>query len=245
VRKEILVLAKSWKTQGYCVAGVEVVRAADGKPRVGKDWLRPVTIAEDGKHHGCLPKHLCGDFRVFDIIDMELAHAETVCAQPENYLLRRPQIRKVASPSRLEAVGKVARNDACIWFDARTARDDQVSARVARCFTASGSLMLVQPENLTLSLELVNGSYGVRNRIHASFFYAGREYRRITVTEPAVFKVFRNQFPKEPGDRVEKRLRNGDGYWLTLSLSPEFNGNHYVLVAGVLDQTGYMNRVYG
>ncbi|QSR34197.1 hypothetical protein CFI10_04210 [Marinobacterium iners] len=245
MQKEILVLAKSCKTGGYCVGGIELVLGDDGRKYLSNTWIRPVTVTEEGQHQGCLDKHLCTGFSVFDIIEINAVPAEYIPGQPENWLLQDTRIRKVTTLSQLDVINCLAQRNVSIWSDDRTVRDDQISPAAAASVAQCHSLMVIQPENLTFTLEVEQMPYGLRKRISASFMHAGKSYNRIKVTDPAITKVFCNQFPAAPGVQYQKQLRNRDRYWVTLSLSPEFMGNHYVLAAAILDHSGYLNRSYG
>ncbi|WP_417533698.1 dual OB domain-containing protein [Marinobacterium stanieri] len=245
MQKEILVLAKSNKNGGYCVGGIELVCGDHGQKHLSNNWVRPVMVADDGAHQGCLPKQLCSGFKVFDIIKIDVVPAASILGQPENWLLQNQKIRKVATLSQTDVVRGLARKADSIWSDSSTWRDDQVSHAAVVAAEPQQSLTVIQPQDLILTLEVEQESYGLRQRVFASFTHAGKSYQRITVTDPAIKRVFRNQFPTVPGVQYQKTLHNRDRYWLTLSLSPEWMGNHYVLAAAVLDHTGYLNRNYG
>lgn len=243
--KEMLVLAKSWKNGGYCVGGIELTRGNDGCKYLSDNWLRPVTSTRDGKHQGDLPKPVCEHFSVFDIIEIDVEPASCTPGQPENWLLKDQRIRKLSRLFRMDGIYWLVQQAGKVWFDVSTMRDDQVSCNTVLSACAQRSLMVIQPQDLFLTLEVEPNSYGLRKRVYASFSYEGRAYQRIPLTDPAIAKVFCNQFPAQPGVQYQKQLRNQDRYWLTLSLSPEFRGNHYILVAAVLDHSGYLNRRYG
>ncbi len=245
MQKEILVLAKSCKTGGYCVGGIELVLGDDGRKYLSNTWIRPVTVTEEGQHQGCLDKHLCTGFSVFDIVEINAVPAEYIPGQPENWLLQDTRIRKVTTLSQFDVINMLAQQAGSIWSDDCTYRDDQVSPAAVVSAAQQHSLMVIQPENLTFTLEVEQKPYGLRKRVSASFTHAGKFYSNIKVTDPAVSKVFCNQFPAAPGVQYQKQLRNQDQYWMTLSLSPEFMGNHYVLAAAILDHSGYLNRRYG
>lgn len=250
MQKEILILAKSVKHGGCCVAGIEVGRSADGLPVLGNNWVRPVTAVNNGSSSGAIPKDECNHYSVGDLVWMNLQSAVPVCAQQENWTWAGTSFRKSGELDDNRRLEYLTNTDNKVWFDRTTVRDDQISESVVLQQKISHSLMLVAPQHLVFSLELEQASYGVKKRVFASFTLGDKTYQRISVTDPAVRKVFSNQFPNTVGQAVTKTLNHGDGYWLTLSLSPKFvcgNGraHHYVLVAAVIDHTGYLNRRYG
>lgn len=240
--KQILVLAKSYKTGGYCVGGLELVVESDGQRYITKNWIRPVTIAENGEHKGCLPHSICSEFNVFDVIELDLIPADPIFGQPENYLIQDLRIQKVDCLEVIDCLRHFEKHNLMPWHDTRTVRDDQISSEALAAESPYCSLMLIQPENLVFTLTL---DLNFKRKLYASFTYQGKAYQRIPVTEPALLKLFKNQYPLATGSSYDLVLRNADAYWLTLSLTPEFLGHHYMLVAGVLDHCGYLNRSYG
>ena len=241
--KHILVLAKSWKEGGYCIAGPEVIFRADGTRSLGTQWVRPVHARGDGQLTGPIPQALCRQVSVLDVIRLDEAEHAPSAVQPENWQVAAHPLSPQSRFTRLDLLQTLAERSGPVWADPHTARDDQVSSRVAQ---ASGrSLLLVAPENLVFSLRLQACQQGLKPRISVSFSHQGRHFTGIPVTDPALCRVYRNQFPKAVGQVVECTLHNRDRYWLTLSLSPQWkDGNHYLLAAAVIDHTGYLNRTY-
>ena len=240
--KQILVLAKSKKMGGCCIAGLELVVDLDGQRFISSNWIRPVTIAENGEHKGCLPHSICSSFKVFDVIEIDLISAAPVFGQPENFLLNNLNISKVDSLDKFDCLKHFAKHNLTPWQDTRTVRDDQISPEALAAETSHCSLMFIQPENLVFTLTL---DFNLKKKLYASFTYQDKAYQRIPVTEPAFERLFKNEYPRVTGSSHDLTLRNGDAYWLTLSLTPEFMGHHYMLVAGVIDHFGYLNRSYG
>ena len=251
MQKEILILAKSIKHGGCCVAGVEIEYTAGGTRVLGKQWVRPVSETATGTSSGAIPKTECDSFCVGDIVLVDLDRPAPTFAQSENWIWAGTPFRKTGEVKDNRILGCLTEGYQKIWFDPRTSRDDQISESEAREQGIGHSLILVAPENLVLDLELKQTAYGASKRIFASFSCQGKTYKRLAVTDPALRKVFWNQFPQELGSTVRKTLKHGDKYWLTLSLSPSFApdwggpAHHYVLVAAVIDHSGYLNRTYG
>ncbi len=242
MRKEILVLAKSRKHGGYCVAGLEVVTLPDGHKRITHNWVRPVLLESDGGATGALPKAWCDSFRVLDCIVMDVKGLAPDAVQQENWLLVRAPVKGDYSLSQVAWLDGVAANDD-LWRDAASHRDDRIGALCAQ--SAGRSLVLIQPQSLQFQLKLSNTPYGIKKRVLASFVHNGRAYQNISVTDPALDRVFFRQFPKELGVIFTKTLFHSDNYFLTLSLSPRFfDGYHYMIGAAVIDRTGYLNRTY-
>lgn len=251
MRKEVLILAKSIKKGGYCVAGREIERNANGRRVPGAHWVRPVLGNGERACSGAIPKPAFGRFRIGDIVQMDLARPAPHLAQQENWVWAGTPFRRVGEISSPRSLGYFADRDPGVWFDTSTHRDDQISEEYVREQRIEHSLTMITPTNLVFQLELVATPYGERRRIFVSFEYRGQAHRRIPMTDPALMKVFGSQFPQSPGATVNRTLNHGDNYWLTLSLSPLYTpadgctAHHYVLVAAVIDHTGYLNRRYG
>jgi hypothetical protein len=251
MQKEILILAKSIKHGGCCVAGIEIEYTADGCRVLGDGWVRPVSESAHGKCSGAIPREECDRLRVGDIVLLDVDRPAPIFAQKENWTWAGTPLRKSGELRDNRILNYLVNSDQQIWFDPTTDRDDQISEAAAHQQDIGHSLMLVAPENLVFSFELKQTGYGIRKRIFASFMYQGKTHHRLAVTDPALMKVFCNQFPKTLGVTINKTLNHGDNYWLTLSLSPKFapvsNGpaHHYALVAAVIDHSGYLNRRYG
>lgn len=251
MQKEILILAKSAKHGGYCVAGVEVEQAAGGHRVLGNNWVRPVSELSDGTCSGAIPREMCDSFQVGDIVIADLKGHAPVVGQQENWVWAGTPFKSAGKVSDIRVLRYLTAPAQPIWFDVSTNRDDQVSECTVIRNGIGHSLMLVAPEDLVFSLEVEQTSYGLRKRIFATFSHQGKTFQRLVVTEPSLRKIFSNQFPREEGVTVSKRLNHKDSYWLTLSLSPKFSGTcggpayHYLLVAAVIDHSGYLNRRYG
>jgi hypothetical protein len=251
MQKEILILAKSIKRGDCCIAGVEMENTAGGHRVLGHNWVRPVSESADGACSGAIPKAECDTFCVGDIVLVDLSRPAPIFAQEENWIWAGTPFRKSGQLRDNRILSYLTNSAQQVWSDPATARDDQISEDAASQQNIGHSLMLVAPANLTFSLELKQTDYGLRKSIFASFVYQGKTYQRLAVTDPALRKVFFNQFPQSVGITVSKTLNHGDNYWLTLSLSPKFGpvcggpAHHYALVAAVIDHSGYLNRTFG
>ena len=246
MQKEILVLAKSTKPGGFCVAGPEVLRAANGSRSLSRNWIRPVAMASDGEATRAIPAQLCANFAVLDLITVDLSSHMPLRGQPENWLWQNTRACVTQPLEQLEVLDRLVDPHISPWNDPTTDRDDEISTVQIRAKADTRSLMLIAPQDLVFHLELQNRGFGLRRRVFASFAFNGGEYQRIPVTDPIITRIFAHQFPDTVGTTIDQRLNHGSNYWLTLSLSACFGRKkcHYMLVAAVIDQTGYLNRSY-
>jgi len=235
IKKHLLVLANSAKQGGRCMAG-RVLENRNGSYIAG-EWIRPVMP----HHNGCdsMPEAVCRQVNPLDVVTLELSSAAPVVGQPENHLWQQESAIDLAwSYNQLQgSLNGILDHPADIWRDIHAHRDDEVTSR----YSASQSLYLIQPTDLELQLEIDPRG---RRRAYADFSYGGYRYRHIPVTDPLVRRLFINQFPLSGTKRV--RLRNGDAYWLTMSLSLPFGPRNcrYKFVAAIIDHSGYIQRSY-
>ena len=83
--KELLILAKSMKQGGYCVAGLAIEQTASGEANLTQQWIRPVTNNPQSGCAGSLSFASCQDFQVFDRVRFPLQGPAEVEGQQENW----------------------------------------------------------------------------------------------------------------------------------------------------------------
>lgn len=234
-------LAKSRKASGYCVAGLELISQKGTPGKQLGDWIRPVFPCNaNAQHSAAVPAPLCGNFSVLNVIEFGVLESTPTQYQPENWLAPEFHVNGIKHLTSLNSLAAACDSNN-VWYDLNTQRDDQVSQRTISASANSKSLMFIQPENLEFTLR--NDDKGKRN-VLASFIHNEQHYTDLIVTDPAIERLFKNQFPVQRGQCNITPLRNADNYWLTLSLTPEYRGLRYVLVAAVVDHSGYINRNY-
>ncbi|MCG7988402.1 MAG: hypothetical protein JAY64_00145 [Candidatus Thiodiazotropha weberae] len=240
--KYIFVLAKSSKPGGLCVAGLELTGNVGSFAYTGS-WIRPVA-----QNAGAIPSDACSDFNVSDIVKIQFDRHEPLPTQPENWLWNGADIETVQKGVNPSTLNSCLTDCEDLWFDSSTDYDYQVSSVHGFVRGINDSLRLIQPQNLVLDLvlETRDAWESAKKKVYANFSFKGRQYSRIPLTDPKIRHVLNPRFSKTEDEVVSMPLRNGDGYWLTVSLSPPFGGNshHYVLVAGVIEHNGYLNRNY-
>lgn len=78
--KEIVILAKSFKRGGYCIAGIDTTTG---------EWIRP--ISNDISNEGAVPVadiiYTDGNqVEILDIVEIEISSHKPTESQPENYI---------------------------------------------------------------------------------------------------------------------------------------------------------------
>ncbi len=217
----LVVLAKSWKCGGLCVAG----KRLDGAGA----WLRLVADAQGGSlSASALRLAEGGEAEVLSVVEVPVAGAVPNGVQRENRLLGPGRWRYLGAwdPQRLD---ELADAPVDLWVDPALGPGRRFRPEHAvRC---DRSLALVRVNGLT-----------VRGRPHpyqpsgyrftGAFTYGGIQYDGFTITSPRVCS------------RLEAALRERgvhQGTWswgpvfLCVSASQPFHGYHYKLIAEVFE----------
>lgn len=225
-RRTIVCLANSRKYQGRCVAGLDW---SAQKPGV---WIRPVTwLPRDVLLNERFCGNACGrDPHLLDLIDIEFLVPEPHAHQTENARIdpgKRWTYRGHIRPNQLVPALRPVRGP--LWINAGSTRfgmNDLIPEEVAA--TLTNSLMLIQPEELTITLTVEGEKNGEpRRRIRGEF---GLDHCRyvFSVTDCAIEHGLRRC---EPG--YQNLLRRP---LLCISVSEVLESTHacYKLIAGVV-----------
>lgn len=177
MKKKAAILTKSSKLGGYCVAGVDLNTG---------EWVR--FVSDDALTHGALSsagityedENSC---KPLDVVLVDVLRKAPSAYQPENYL--------VNSRERWKKVGE------CTLSDVLNTHPEEVHPYV---YGNSGpfvdgkeinnigySLTLVKVSSLTINH--TNNMYNDKPKTKASFFYNGRQYNNISVTDPDYYSV--------------------------------------------------------
>ena len=216
--KQIVVLSKSRRPGGCCVAGREVRSASNGF-NFGS-WIRPVTLqggigdSDMRLNGGNVPSLL-------DIVKIPFEKPLPISGQPENYL--------IASGERWKRVGAIqpcqlpelAENPRTLWGNAH----DYVNhVDITWNLPGGQSLYLIKPTQLSLICCFSHG----RRRVKAQFQYNELCYA-LQVTDPVIHREYTQ------GQFRQFRLPRGDDYYLCVSLAAEWEDKHYKLVASIIE----------
>lgn len=245
----MVVLAKSYKPGGRCIAGKLVEYTDTNKVKIG-DWVRPV--ADDGTGHGALTEEMYSyedgvEVRVLDIVEIPISKPFPSNGQPENVAINDGVKWKRVGSLNAKSIPNLIENVESVWNDIN-AESHIVTASYEEKGLILKSLCLIKPVNflITLSNEFNDYEQRYKKKISASFSYCGVNYENISVTCPSTRKILKNQYPKEGENPIIMPLKKGDDYVLCMSLSPRFGNqeHHYKLVATVFDFDGYLQREY-
>ena len=248
-KKTIVVLANSYKPGGRCIAGKEITRADNNQWNLTHTWIRPVS--EDLANHGSVSEALYKiggqDICLMDIVTVGLIGHSPAPGQPENWLIDASVPWFSYGQFDSSVCARLLDSPQDVWLDQL---DGITTAEVSLQYEQQGmiadSLKVIQPQNFQLHLANNYNEYEGRykTKLTASFQYNGHEYSGLSVTDPVIKRILGRQYPQEGASEIVMPLNNGDAYWLCVSLSPRFGRQkkHYKLVAGVIDQSGYLLR---
>lgn len=183
--KKIVCLANSRKHSGRCVAGKEVLAKGYGR------WIRPISarqsaeISEEERRYenGTLP-------RVMDIISIPVIAATPVLYQSENYLIDADFYWVKSGELSWADMKQLLDKPIPLWTNNDSTYyglNDRVKVSIAS--KLPNSLMLIEPEELTIKVLTEGREFGnPRRRVRADFKHVGTHYSLI-VTDPVSEKA--------------------------------------------------------
>jgi hypothetical protein len=229
--KRVLILANSVKKGQHCIAGREIIDPGATMPY--GNWIRPVSRQSEGEltrsdcafENSQLP-------RVWDVVDVPVDECEGSVSQPENWFIDPTAFWvKVGDQPGFGLPLVYAENPPDLWFDPND-RVDRVSPVALAALNRNQSLYLVAVTDFRIEIDW--HSYGGYHRRRAQFRYASRHYD-LSLTDPAM-ESHCSPFPPRGQSKIVELPTGGDKI-LCVSLTPEFNGYHYKVVATVLETT--------
>ncbi len=245
----MVILAKSYKPGGRCIAGKLVEYTQTNHVKVGT-WVRPVP--NDGTGHSSLNTEMYeysdgSEVKILDIVEIPIISHNPVAGQPENYVIDESKKWKKVSHLNATSIQNIIDNTNDIWLE-NGVPSNIVSAEYDKMGLINQSLYLIKPTNLLITLSNNYNDYEdhFKRAIQAQFDYQGNRYDNLSITCPATRRALTNQYPPEGGPPVIMPLRKGDNYFICVSLSPRFGHqeNHYKLAVTFFDFDGYLQRTY-
>lgn len=226
--KAVIIFANSSKPPGRCIAGREL---ADTKKRKYGGWIRPVsaggaiTIRDSKLEDGSQPQ-------LIDIVNIPIIKHSPKPGQPENYLIDPEHGWQRAGKLPPRHLEELVEEPDDLWLSDRSHPDFVTSEFIAEK-PPKQSLYLIRPNGLSLNMFW----WGSRKRLKVVFRYEGTTYG-LQVTDPEIWGLVRSIFPGQMDSDKEIELKNGDDYYLCVSLAGQWEKKHYKLVAGIIDSKG-------
>lgn len=232
--KHLLILAKSIKHwPGVCIAGREV--SNNGKQYKLGSWIRPIgsrpgaelypeeILLEDGK-----------ELEVLDFVEVRLSRQIRDELQPENWLIStdRPW-RRMNELFKKPRLASIIDQPIGIWLD-RGDRTDRIADRSLRRYPPDHSLYFIHVPQVIALFEVDRRDGHYRKRHRATFIYGGTQYT-LNITDPLFNQKYKDRFPGDDRPPCSFVVKPSGGCYLCISLTPEWNGYHYKVVATILE----------
>ncbi len=217
MEKEVIILTKSDKHGGYCVAGID---KENGK------FVR--LVSEDCASHFALHDNdlIYEDeqsyVEVMDIVFVKLKSKQKCIEQPENYIIDDGYyMKKIGVSNRREITQYLMRRDYIFYNNSNAIEREKLEKEIQKY-----SLIMFKVDELKLWKDRY------KDRITANFSHNGSEYKFIKITDSSLTEKY-YQRVIESSPRPLK-LYNPI---LIMSLTPEYkDGKHYKLVANIIEE---------
>ena len=218
MEKKVIILTKSNKNGGYCVAGIDVNTG---------EFIR--LVSEDNDSHYALSNSdlIYDDEKTYvepmDIVIVQLKGKQNSWYQPENYIINDEYyFLKVGTASENE-VQNYLMNQKYIFYNSQ----NYIESRELRKQLEKYSLVLFRVDELKMWRDKFKD-----RRITASFIYNDEEYRFIKITDQILTEKYYDKVVScEPSPYT---LYNPI---LIMSLAPQhIDGRHYKLIANIIEE---------
>lgn len=210
VKKDIIILTKSDKRMGYCVAGID---------RQTGEWVRVVSSNASTEHAVPDKDLVCDNGQVvdiYDIVEIDFIRAVPTTVQPENYLYNeRVKWRKKGKSSLDEVLHIHGYDDASYVFGntANRLKEDEVHL-------AGRSLLLLNVDQSKYNVK----HFPERTILQLNFCYKGENYTFFKVTQ----KDLREKY------KVEGWYQTGTNVFVFSLTDQHVDGKYYKVVAQAL-----------
>ncbi|EKS7774920.1 hypothetical protein ACCH09_003454 [Edwardsiella ictaluri] len=211
---KLVCLAKSWKHQGYCIAG----KTADGS------WVRTVT---SNANNNAIFNQANG-VEPLDVFEVEVLGHSPSAHQTENYLINERKMFNAVSSLGIDDIDDLELVDTPedLWGTGESSRyglNDKID--LDKQEEPSNSLLLIQPDDTIFVI--MQNEYD-KEKIRIKFTYNGDDYC-LTTTDLSIQDYYRDPENKlYEGEEEEIEAR-----YLSISLAEPLNNSLYKVVAGV------------
>jgi len=173
---------------------------------------------------------------LLDVVDIPLRRCVDDPIHPEDWIIETANNWKPAGRMHPIALSQLKEQPQDLWLES-TDRTDRATGKFLLQRPSHQSLYLVRPTDFRVELtcerkSLENGDE--RKRIRARFIYGGQKYQ-MNLTDPVFTEKYCVRFPAVGAKASVVRPPHGDRCLLCVSLTPEFYGYHYKVVAAVLE----------
>lgn len=212
MKKEIIILTKSDKRAGYCVAGID---------RKTGEWVRVISSNETTEHAVPRADLICEggkEIDIYDIVEIEFIKSMPTNVQPENYLYNENVQWKKKGKSNLEEVLKIHGYDNVNYvFGSVQNRLEQ-----KEIYLAKSSLLLLNVDNSRYNVKC----FPERTILQMNFSYKKEEY--------SFFRITQKDLKQKYSTKAEGWYPTGTDTFV-FSLTDKYkDGRYYKVVAQAL-----------
>ncbi len=208
--KDIVILTKSTKWGGYCVAGIDIQTG---------DWVR-LTSSDEWRHGALTDAHMTyadgTPCKVLDCVRVEVARETPTVHQPENVLIDESKSFQKLGEWTIQDVLWIHPAEQWDTVHVNTAPflDEEEMERVDR------SLILIRVPWLRLFQRAINPE---KTRVKVNFLYNDKFYNNISMTDPEYYGV-----------EDQTNLKNA---YIVVSLPdvPYDDGKYYKFIAKIFE----------
>ncbi|MCX5660988.1 MAG: hypothetical protein NTW19_14970 [Planctomycetota bacterium] len=231
--EQIVVLANSHKrTPGRCIAG----RLLSKDNAIGS-WCRP--IRDETTEGELLQQHMKTANRepinVLDVMIVPLRHKADDKTHPEDWFVDASNPWRKTTKLAPLLVPKLEERPGNLWLDPTSRKTDRVAPEILARRDRHQSIYLIRPVDfrVEISNELNTWKNAHVGERRAHFTYNNTKYA-LKLTDPVFIARFARDFPPPNAPPKIIQLPSRDNCLLCVSLTPEFHGYHYKVVATVL-----------
>jgi len=212
-----------------CVAGREIVSGTDYRYRWG-GWIRPVSTHDEGAisiqecqlEDGCIPEPL-------DVIEIPCTNCENDPTQPENWQIQGGSSWNKTATWTLQNVAELLESPDNLWLQPQE-KQDRATSEYLITLQGHQSLYLIRPENFRLFVE--TSYWDGRKKVRGVFDYNG-QYYNFSMTDPIIRQKYFPSLANISDGLID--IENPDDCLICVSLTPEFHGYHYKIIATVFE----------
>jgi hypothetical protein len=229
--KKLFILANSIKKQHRCIVGREIIREQDGKEYY-HEWIRPVTDHDEGAV--TLQECTLQDGKIpipFDVIQVPIRCCEENKTQPENWFINPDKPWSKKTTFDITEARKLIEEPDSLWLEPGE-RQDRVTPQYLYSQNKHQSIYLIKPENFRFFVEIKVWDGNEKKRVRGTFKYNKQSYS-FSTTDPIISQRYFPNFGNAPSGYVD--LEHNKDILICVSLTPEFNGYHYKIVATVIE----------
>lgn len=212
MKKEIIILTKSDKRAGYCVAGID---------KETGEWIRIISSNRMTEHAVPETDLICDDGKevdIYDIVEIEFIKAAPTDVQPENYLYNEKVQWKKKGKSNLDEVLWIHNYDDVEYVFGNTMKRLEKN----EVHLAESSLLLLKVDNAIYNVKY----FPERTVFQMNFSYKKKDY--------SFFKITQNELKEKYCAKAEGWYQTGTNTFV-FSLTDQYkDGRYYKVVAQAL-----------